>query len=312
MASDKASKTLYYLRAKRDGKPFNLQAIVAKARRKKNNCGATEVELGGGDVVRIQHYSVANGRTRIHLSRYVPGVQASTLQPKAASAEDDEGVQAPPRGKEFKDGDCFLLIKDHHVLYCGHGISKSKATLYLGQLFRAADLHDEASGFDLVPASNLDKLQLIQNHGVKSIQLAVGAFELSLPKAKRGNWMNRTFGSLGDELSALIGKDASPAQQKALEDLIVNIEVRLDGNTRAIQSSQDFIEDLAESILDEEEPVSEFTIVTQNDEHITSGSIRLQTKAKVATKDNSVSHTSVWSELGTYFDEITQGHLLEQ
>jgi len=312
MASDKAKKTLYYLRARRDDEPFDLQAMVARARRRKDNCGATEVELGGGDVVRIQHYSISGGRMRLHLSRYVPGVQASTLQPNSTSAEDDEGAQAPPRGKEFKEGDCFFLIKNHHVLYCGHGISKSKAVLYLAQLFRAAEFHDEASGFDLVPASNLDKLQLIQDHGVKSIQLAVGAFDLSLPKARRNSWMNKTFGSIGDELNALIGRDVSQAQLKALEDLIVNVEVRLDGNTRAVQSSQDFIENLAEAVLDDEAPISEFVIVTQKNEQITSGSIRLQTRVDVDTKDNSVSHNSAWAQLGSYFDEITQGNLLEQ
>lgn len=314
MPADQTTKTVYYLRARRDDQPFDLQSIAKRARRKKNNCAATEIELGGGDVVRIQHFSTSNGRTLLHLTRYVPGVQASTLQPKATTAEDDEGAQPPPRGKEFKDGDCFLLLKEHHVLYCGHGISKSKASLYLSQLFREAELHDESSGFDLVPASNLDKLQLIQDHGVKSIQLAVGAFDLSLPKARRTSWIAKSLGTLGDELGALISKDQSLTKQKALEDLIVNVEVKLDGNTRAIQSSQDFIEDLAKTVLDDdtETPVSEFTIVTQKNERITSGEIRLQTGVKVATKDNSVSHTSVWGEMGTYFDQITQGNLLEQ
>lgn len=263
--------------------------------------------------MRIQHYSGAGGRVRLHLSRYIPGVQASTLQPKATTAEDDEGAQPPPKGKEFKDGDCFLLIKDHHVLYCGHGISKSKASLYLSLLFREAELNDESSGFELVPASDLDKLQLIQDHGVRSIQLAVGAFDLSLPKAQRTSWVARSFGTLGDELTALISKDQSLATQKALEDLMVNVEVKLEGNTRAVQSSQNFIEELAETVLDDAElPVSEFTIITQKNERITSGEIRLQTGVKVEVKDNSVSHTSVWGEMGTYFDEIDQKKLLEK
>lgn len=313
MASNKATKTLYYLRARRNGAPFDLQAITARARRRKNTCGATEVQLGAGDVVRMQHYSVSAGRLRLHLTRYVPGVQASTLLPKATSAEDDEGAQAPPRGKEFKDGDCFLLIKNHHVLYCGHGISKSKATLYLSQLFRAADLYDESSGFELIPASNLDKLELIQDHGVRSIELAVGGYQLSLPRAERKNWISKQFGFLGDELIALVAKDQTQGEQKALEDLLVSVEIRLEGNTRAAQSSQDFIEDLAESVLDDSEsPISDFTIITQKNERITSGAVRLQTTVTVDAKDNAVSYTSVWSELETYFNEIAEGKLLEQ
>lgn len=313
MASEQATKTVYYFRARRDDKPFDLQKIIGKARKKKKYVGDSEVELGGGDVVRIQHYKAASGHVLLHLARYVPGVVASTLLPKATSEEDDEGSQAAPRGKEFKDGDCFLLVKGFHILYCGHGISHQKAALYLSQLFRAAKLHDESSGFDLTPASNLDKLKLLQDHGVRAVQLTTNAFDMSLPKTKRNKWISKSLGSMGDELKALVKKDQNTIEQKALEDLLVDVEVRLDGNTRAAQSAQDFIEELAESVLDDSEaPISEFVIVTQKNERITSSQIRLQSSIKVDKKDNSVSHNSVWSELSGYLDVITEGNLLEQ
>ena len=310
---EQLSKSIYYLRARRGGAPFDLQAIIAKARNKKKTVGASEIELGGGDVVRIQHYKPSAGQVLLHLARYVPGVAAATLQPKAAAAEDDEGSQSAPKGKEFKEGDCFLLVKGAHVLYCGHGISMAKASLYLLQLFREAGYYDDASGFDLTPATNLDKLKLVQEHGVRAVQLQTNAFDMSLPKAKRTTFAAKTLGRIGDELKALVKKDQPAVEQKALEDLLVNIEVRLDGNTRAVQGSQDFIEDLAELILDDHEaPVSEFVIVTQNNEKITSGSIRLQTSVKVDRKENSVSHVSVWAELNSYLDVIAAGNLLEQ
>lgn len=313
MLRDSIPKTVYYLRARRGANLFDLQAVVEKARKKKKTCDTTEVTLGDGDVVRIQHYSKSGGRARLHLSRYIPGVQASTLQPKATTVQDDEGTQPPPKGKEFKDGDCFLIIKEHHVIFCGHGITKSKATLYLSQLFRAAELHDEASGYDLVPISNLDKLKLIQDHGVKSIELGAGAFDLSLPKQQRTNWITKTFGKLGDELEALVGTDQSLTEQKALEDLIVSVQVRLDGNTRAIESSKEFIEDLAETVLDNDDSlVSKFIITTQDGERITASDIRLQTRIKVTTKDNSVSHNNAWEGMEAYFHQIAQGNLLEQ
>lgn len=313
MPTEQARKTVYYFRARRDGKPFDLQAIIAKARRKKKTVGDSEVELGAGDVVRIQHYKASSGHILLHLARYVPGVVASTLLPNATAEEDDEGSQSAPKGKEFKEGDCFLLVKNFHIIYCGHGISHQKAALYLSQLFRAANLHDESSGFDLTPASNLDKLKLLQEHGVRSVELATNAFDMSLPKAKRNKWIAKALGSVGDELRALVKKDQNTIEQKALEDLLINIEVRLDGNTRAAQSAQDFIEELAESILDDDEaPISEFVIVTQKNERITSSQIRLQASIKVEKKDNSVSHNSVWSELSGYLDVISAGNLLEQ
>ncbi len=313
MATEQTTKAAYYFRARRNEAPFDLQAMLVRARRSKKTVGASEVELGGGDVVRIQHYKANSGQILLHLARYVPGVVASTLSPKAAAEEDDEGSQPAPKGKEFKDGDCFLLVKDFHVLYCGHGISLPKASLYLSKLFNQANLHNDSSGFDLTPASNLNKLNLIREHGVRSVQLATNAFDMSLPEEKRKKWASKTLGFIGDELKALVKKDKSTIEQKALEDLLVNVEVRLDGNTRAVASAQKFIEELAEGVLGEKDaPISEFVIVTQENERITSCAIRLQTAINVERKDNSVSHNSAWSQLSGYFDEITTGNLLEQ
>lgn len=191
MATEQATKTAYYFRARRNDAPFDLQAMVVRARKKKKTVGDSEVELGGGDIIRIQHYKATAGQVLLHLARYVPGVVASTLLPKASAEEDNEGSQPAPKGKEFKEGDCFLLVKDFHVLYCGHGISLPKASLYFSKLFNEAKLYDDSSGFDLTPASNLNKLNLIREHGVRSVQLATNAFDMSLPKAKRKKWASK-------------------------------------------------------------------------------------------------------------------------
>lgn len=313
MADNQLTKTVYYLRARRDDKLFNLQNVIARARKIKSTVGESEIVLGAGDVLRIQHYKDNGGYVYLHLARYTPGIVASTLLPKAKSAEDNEGTQSAPAGKEFKDGDCFIVVKKHNVLYCGHGISLPKATLYLSQLFHESSLDKISSGFSLLPASNINKLNLMQEHGVRSVELSVGAFKMSLPKKQRDNWVAKAFGTVGDEFSALLKKDESPKEQKALEDLLVNLEIRLDGNTRAAPSSKEFIENLAETVLDDtESPISEFVIRTQSDERITSNEIRLQTRIKADKKDNSVSHISVWSALNKYFMQLANDNLLEQ
>jgi len=313
MSRDAIMKTIRYFRAVRDGSPFDLQSVVKRAKRMKPDCADNEIVLGGGDVVRIQHYRAAGGVARLHLARYVPGEQAATLRPKVAAPEDDEGAQPPPINREFKDGDGFLLIRGCHVLYCAHGILPGKASLYLAQLFRATDLHDQASGFELVPASHLDKLQLIHDHGVKSIQLSASAFEASLPTTRRGTgWVSKAFAVLGGELAGIGEREALWGEQKSLEDLIVNVEVKLKGNTQAVQGAQDLIETLAESILGEDDlPMNGFSIVTRENERITAEQICLQTVAKVTKQDNSVSHNSAWEAMEHYYAHLSQAHLLE-
>lgn len=306
-------KTAYYYRARRDAKPFDLQAIMGAVRKLKPTVADSEITFGGGEILRIQSYRVSNGCTFIQLVKYEPGVAAATLLPNATTEEGDEVAQLAPRGREFKDGDCFLLLKQHHVLFCAHGISLPKASVYLGLLFRDAGLEKKTTGFDLTPASNIDKLELIQQHGVKSLLLTTSAYQLSLPKAQRNKWVSKVLGKLGDELGALIEKDDTPADQKALEDLQVNLEISLDGNTRAAQDSQAFIKQLAEGVMDESDTsIGEFVILTQKNEKVTASDIRLQAPIKVEKQNNSIAPAAVRRELERYLSMLEENSFLEQ
>lgn len=314
MAAKTTTKKVYYLRAFNNKKPKDLQALIEKTRVKKPTVGATEIKFGVGDIVRIQRYKASKGvGVFLQLSRYVPGEKAPTLQPKAKATEDQEGTQPAPAGMEFKDGDCFLLVSKHHVMYCGHGIYVPKASQYLKQLFKDSGVDSNQLEFELSPTTNLDKLKLLQEHGVKSILLSSNAFDISLPNKLRKSWISRSLGKISDELKALAEKDESVAEQKAREDLLVKLELRLDGNTRAAHDAQEFIEDIAETVLDDvEAPISEFAIVTQKGETIKPGTIRLQKGYKVSVQDRSVSHVEMWESLESYLNDIKQGNLLEQ
>lgn len=312
MAQKLSNKTAYYLRARNGKESVDLQALLMAARAVFQTVVSSEMNLGG-EVIRIQHCKPEDVGFFVHFVRYVPGEKAPTLQPKSKAAEDDEKTQSPPDGMEFKDGDSFLLVKGHHALFCAHGITIQKTARYLSLLFEAAKIDKEKQIFEFSPASNLDKLNLLQSHGVRAIILSCNAYQISLPDKPRDGWLSKTLGAVGDEIKALIEKDDGAAEQKIMEDLLVNVELRLDGNTRATINAQEFIEQAAESVLDDVDgPVSEFSIITQTGERITSSSIRLQTKFHVTKEDRSVSYLDVWKGLEQYFGEIKQGNLLEQ
>lgn len=312
MRSATTSKTVYYLRARQNGKPFDLEAKLKAARRKRRTVAKTEIELGMGDVLRIQHYQEKSGGLRMHIARYEPGVRASILQPKANAPQDDEGYQAPPSGKEFKDGDAFVIIKDSHVLFCQHRLSKEKTSLYLSMLLRDTKILRKNENFDLTPASNLDKLKLIQTHGVKQIHLSANAFMLSLPKKKHYGWLQRAASGVVREFRALIEKDDTPDQQSALEDLLVNVAIRLDGNTRALASSQDLIEQLGEQLLaDDENTVGQYIIETQDGQRITAEAIRIQEKVHLDRSENTVNHLSAWQAMDEMIIQLDVDGLLE-
>ncbi|WP_447077819.1 hypothetical protein [Shewanella algae] len=126
MASHKARKTIYYLRAVKDGYPLDLEELMVKARVQLPTVADTEVGFSDNQIIRIQHYDSTPAGVFIHLVRYVPGDTAPTLEPRTNQAEEDEGHEDAPDGKEFKDGDSFLFVSKHNVIFCGHGISNPK------------------------------------------------------------------------------------------------------------------------------------------------------------------------------------------
>lgn len=313
MASKSITKTVHFLRAKNDGLPFDIESKVKQARKLKPIGADSEITLGSGEIILIQHYreDVSAG-VFLHLARYVPGEKASTISPQSRFHEYNEDAYAPPAGKEYKDGECFLLLKKHHVIFCSNGIMIPKATLYLSKLFKACSPDSNDSKFEITSVGNLDKIKLLQQHGVSSVLLSANAYALSVPEKNANNPLSKLLNGVSKELRALIEKDDSLTEQKAREDLIVNLELKLDGNTRASDAAKEYIETIATEYIDESDVGwGEFVIVTQKGERIKPGQIKLQKMFKLARSDKSISYTSAWQALEEYLSDLEQGKLTE-
>lgn len=313
MASKSITKTVHFLRAKSDGSPFEIENKVKQARKLKPTVADSEIALGSGEIIRIQHYREnIDGGVMLHLAGYIPGEKASTILPKSRSHEDNEDTYAPPSGKEYKDGECFLLLRKHNVVFCSSGISVPKAALYLSKLFKACLFDDNDSKFDITSVGNLDKIKLLQQHGVSSVLLSANAYALSIPEKNATNPLSILLNNVSKELRALIEKDDSLTEQKAREDLIVNLELKLDGNTRASDAAKDYIESMATEYIDESDVGwGEFVIITQKGEKIKPGQIKLQKMVKLDRSDKSVSYNSAWEALENYLRDLEQGMLTE-
>lgn len=262
------------------------------------------------DVVRIQRFKDTPVGRLYHLARYSPGTQSSTLTPKANGKLDNEGSLGAPAGKEFKTGESYLLVNEHNVLFCGHGLSHQKCAGYLFRLIKA-----QAVGVDPItfhPSSNVDKVAILNAQGAKSIRLNVNAYKLSVPKPNTG-WLGGVLSSVGGEVKALIGKDPNRSQEKSLENMTVALEIALEGNSRATVESKDTITDLANEVLsDEDSPVDSFTIITRDGTPITSEDVKLHSTLSVEKNGTSLNHVQIWDGMVKYFGQLKKQKLLEQ
>jgi len=311
------SKTLHYLRSVHDGQPQNIEASVRIMLRRRRVCKDTELDPGDPgeqSIMRVQHRQASTSRKPVllHLVNYVPGEKAATIDPDPEGAEDNGDAERPPKGKEFKAGECFMLVKDADVLFCASGITQAAARHYLVKLFAACGVEQELCQFELRPAADLDRLAIIRERGVSSIQLGSVAYEASRKLLPRNQSMSRRLlKSISDQVSALLAKDDTVLEQRVMEDLIVNVELKLQGNSYADIEAQRSIDQVAIALLAEEHDNQGFTIVTRDGNRLSDLSVRLHKRIKVASSNNSVEHGSVWNSLSAYYDELHEGKLLE-
>lgn len=103
-------KTAHYLRARYPKDVAHvLQSTLSKARARHPTVADSEITFADDSILRIQHGDLIPEGIRVHVVRYTPGEQASTVrskvQPKAQ--KDDESGQSPLRGRDFKNGELF-------------------------------------------------------------------------------------------------------------------------------------------------------------------------------------------------------------
>lgn len=147
---------------------------------------------------------------------------------------------------------------------------------------------------------------------MKSIRLDVNAFRLSLPEG-RDSWFASAVEGVKNEISALIGRDQSRSEERALEDLIVSVEIGLEGNSRAAEDAQNTVVDLAAEVINDEDlGFDGFTIRTRDNIPVTSNDIRLSTGFRVTMVDTSLNHGETWTAMRRYYNQLRNDHLLEQ
>ena len=310
LALARATKKIHYFRSvSQTDSIAPYQRLLLSALEGFPTVASTEIDFVD-HVVRVQRRRSEANYALLHLTKYIPGNRNSVLTPRAEVPVDEEFGHSAPAGKEFKSGECFLLISGYHTLFCSNGISYQKAELYIHKLMQEAGL--EFDSFKYRPASNLDKLALLRKQGVKSIRLDVNAFQLSLPQ-QRQNWFMDAVGDVKNEIASLVSRDRSRSEERALEDLIVSVEIGLDGNSRATDDAQQTVVDLAADVLsDEDLGFDGFVIKTRDNIPVTSNDIRLSTNFRVTMVDTSLNHGETWTAMRRYYASLLADNLLEQ
>lgn len=166
--------------------------------------------------------------------------------------------------------------------------------------------------FDLLPAANLDTMKVLQQHGVKAINLNACAYDVSLPATQRSGLVERVTGAVSDAMAPYLFADDTASEMKAREDLIIEVGIKLKGNTRAHIDAIEAIRTTAKTVVDDEGSVGGFTILTSKGEPVRSDNVRLSKVLTAEKQHQSVKYQDIFRGLRDYYVELRDSGLIEQ
>ena len=319
----KTTKTIHYLRAQQDHELFDLEAALRTILSAATTVQDTQIEQYG-QITQIMHRNPAPkdvegnliGGLLIHIGSGTKDEHIRTMKNEPEQQDDNGGTQAPPNGYSFLRKEVFLYIVGHHVIFCGHGFLQASAVAsYLSSL--SNKLQEDSSSvilFDIQfkAVGNCDTLALIQQHGVKSILLDAAAYQLSRDRLYQNS--RSTIAKALSKVGSVFARELSDEELEAQSEIHINLEVLLNGNSRASIEAQSLMQEQAEEIIDDETVNQGFSITTQQGEVIKPADVKLSKSVRIQRYEeaNSLLPNSAFAAISEYFLELKNRNLTEQ
>jgi hypothetical protein len=249
--------------------------------------------------------------TLLHIAAYTDGEPATIVPLVAGTDSAPVDVLPPPKNTDFMDGDVMALISGNDVVLCASQIHDINLYRYCAGIFTAADLPVQATLFRLERAADADRVQLLEDEGVKQIRLSVSTFDATLSHAKRKSVRTKLGAGMMEELFALLGKDVNMEEAKDYSSLSAEIVIKFDKRRKNGELGGERIEALAKQVVADDDDEG-FTIVTGEDNVVGASTLSLHKSVSLPAYGKSVSRDAAYQELVTYFKELDDDGLLEQ
>ncbi len=252
-----------------------------------------------------------NAGTLLHLAAYtereptsiVPGVRGSTDDAPLSTAP-------PPAGAEYMDGDLLLLVSGNDVVVCASSLHDHKFHQYCASMFNVAEIDPTATMFELAAVANANKLEIIENEGIKAITLDATMFAASADNVSRRSIRRTLNAGMLEVFRALFGKDAEFDEIRSKENLSAQLVIKFDSRRKGGELGQERIVNLAKRLIDE--PGNGFRIQTRANTTFGHDEIVLQKTVTIRAEGKTVQRDAAFAELVNYMEELRNAGHLEQ
>ena len=175
------TKKFYYRRATwgNDCKHPTLEKLLRNSHEMYDTVGKRTFKIGSGSEIKCAHYSDDKPEhILLQVVGYVPGQPTSTVSKKPNSKNSKVEAEPAPDGKDYLDGDIFVLVRGNHIILCPSGVRESVADTYFRKILNKSKNGTESLSLEKIAKTS--KAKMIKEEGVKEIRLGASLYEASV------------------------------------------------------------------------------------------------------------------------------------
>lgn len=261
----------------------------------------------------------------IHIVTYVPDQPTSILTKPSSQTSTSIEVSPAPTGKDYLEGDIFLLINKNDIVICQSGARENIAILYIKRVLEQNNVKHVPIDLCFERVAKVDKIRMIKSEGIKEISLNSSLYEASLihmnEKNSRFVDLNRI---IADQIKRIFAEDPTYQEIQERENVVINLSIKFDGKeAMRHKKEKDFgevgkerLEKTSEKLLKEVEDDDDyhggFSIITNSGNKITPNDIEISDKSRIKTLGKSLQTGDAWDKLEEYFQTLFASGIISQ
>lgn len=306
-------RTMYYRRATWLGAGpghGDLQSLIDGIHRRLNTTAARTFGYKDGELQGVKIDGEGRPRcTLLHIAYYVPRQPTSLVPDPAPVANSDTVERNPPVHHSYMNGDVFALLRGNDVILCNSGAREGAAKAYLAAVLVRGGVEDV---FELEQVADVNKVEMVQREGVKSIRLATSVYKATQDRLTRETKKTNFMGEIAEEFLRLYAdrQGMGPDELAEYENLQVKLEISFDSRRRGGVVAAEKLDAAANSLFAEDD--AGFVITTKEGNTLTSEDIKVKKSAEIDDHGNSVACSRAWQAMLEYYRELRESGVVEE
>lgn len=320
----KKTKRLYYRRATwaEQGKD-SLQELLTACHDLLPTTGQRTYPTVSGEVKGARYQNSPDGLF-LQIASYVPDEPTSTIEKNKDTATATIQAERAPTGRDYLDGDIFVLVKGNHVVLCPSGAREGTAIQYIRNILNQTGHRDISMTFELEKIAKTSKINMIREEGVSEILLQSSLYDASLKQLDAEHpKVLELPATVAQQLRQVFAKDPALKDISEAENLNVSLSIKFDGKEgrKKVHKNSQFgvighkrLYEVSADVLEQYEvdDSESFTIVTGAGNRITADEVRVSDSMQIETLGKSLSYDDAREKIRAYLDRLKLSGILEQ